>query len=40
MGITLLIAAALFIFGTFAAALVFGQVQTRGIVAPGARAID
>lgn len=37
---TLLIAAVLFLFGTFALALGYAQVQTRGIVAPGARPID
>jgi hypothetical protein len=40
MGMMFLIAAVLFIFGTFAAALAFGQIQTRGIVAPSARALD
>ncbi len=40
MGMMFLIAAVLFIFGTFAVALAFGQIQTSGIVAPGARAID
>jgi len=37
MGTTLMIAAVLSIFGLFAAALAYGQFQTRGVLAPGAR---
>lgn len=37
---TLFIAAVLCAFATFAAALAYGQVQTRGLVAPGARPLD
>jgi len=37
---TFIIAAVLFIFGTFAIALGYAQIQTRGMVAPGALPID
>ncbi len=37
---TFLIAGVCFIFGTFAAALIYAQVQTKGIAAPGARPLD
>jgi hypothetical protein len=40
MGATLLIAAVFCIFGTFATALAYGQIRTRGLVAPGARPLD
>jgi len=40
MTVTLVVAAILFIFGTFAAAVTYAQVQTHGLVAPGARSID
>ncbi len=36
---TFIIAAVLFIFGTFAIALGYAQIHTRGMVAPGARPI-
>ena len=34
---TILLVAVFGVFGAFAAALTYAQVQTRGIVAPGAR---
>ncbi len=40
MSITILLAAVLCIFGTFATAIGYAEIATRGIVAPGGRAID
>ena len=40
MSTSFLLAAILFVFAAFAAALGYGQVQTRDIVAPGARPLD
>jgi hypothetical protein len=37
---TLLLAAVLALFATFAATLTYAQLQTRGIVAPGGRKPD
>ena len=37
---TVLLVAVFGIFGAFAAAVIYAQVQTRGIVAPGGRALD
>ena len=37
---TILLVAVFGIFGTFAAAVIYAQVQTRGIVAPGGRRVD
>ena len=37
MSVTFLITVVLAIFATFAAALAYGQIMTRGMVAPGAR---
>lgn len=37
---TVLIASVCFIFGTFAVALCYAQLQTKGIAAPGARRLD
>ena len=39
MSTTFVIAAVLGIFGVFTAALAYAQIQTRGMVAPGARKI-
>jgi heme/copper-type cytochrome/quinol oxidase subunit 3 len=40
MSITFLIAAVACIFGTFAAALLYAEISTRGIIAPGGRRLD
>lgn len=40
MSTPLLVVAVLFVFGTFAAALAYAQIVARGLVAPGARALD
>lgn len=40
MSITILIAAVLCIFGTFATAMIYAEIATRGIVAPGGRKPD
>ncbi|GAB5427715.1 MAG: hypothetical protein Devi2KO_11740 [Devosia indica] len=36
----LVIAAVLCIFGVFALAVAYAQIQTKGMVAPGARKLD
>lgn len=40
MDTTLVIVAVLCIFGVFSLALAYAQVQTRGMLAPGARKVD
>lgn len=40
MSITFVVAAVACIFGTFAAAIIYAEISTRGIVAPGGRKID
>lgn len=40
MSITVLVAAIAGIFGIFAAALLYAEISTRGITAPGARQPD
>lgn len=40
MTTTIFIAAVLAVFATFAGALIYAQFATRGIVAPGRRAVD
>ena len=37
---TVLLVTVFGIFGAFAAAVIYAQVQTRGIVPPGGRALD
>lgn len=37
---TMLLVAVFGIFGAFAAAVIYAQVQTRGIVAPGGQRVD
>lgn len=37
---TVLLVTVFGIFGAFAAAVIYAQVQTRGIVAPGGRPLD
>ncbi|SFV38298.1 hypothetical protein SAMN05216456_3305 [Devosia crocina] len=37
---TLIVAFVLAVFATFAVALGYAQIQTRGLVAPGARPLD
>ncbi|WP_280136898.1 hypothetical protein [Devosia chinhatensis] len=40
MSITVIVAAVLLIFATFASALGYAQLQTHGLAAPGARKAD
>lgn len=37
---TLIVAAVIAVFATFAIAVGYAQIQTRGLVAPGARPLD
>jgi len=39
-GTILMIAAVLGIFGVFALAVAYAQIQTKGMIAPGARPLD